>query len=434
MPRSRNPRASWGRAKTFKGLLSTEADSASAPAPDVDSASVIAIATEEVGIQTFYVVTSEAETQTADTNETGTQAYVATDVESKDDDDATQSVPASRSFWKRIEAANVIAAAAEGAAGASEADEGASSPRGRNPSARLLIADEAAAEASATCAPAGKVRLTPADVDPGAISTVAPVAVGNCASAALQIAAIRLPAPASPTMLHRHTLPRSPSRPLPAARNLFDGAMGAMREQRPHPSRPMAVGTLAAITLIAAAAALLGRTGSTLQPPPVRAHYRPPQTTPLRNANFGQALTSKGHTKGMHRVVIGAASTVAYTAAVLAVAPHFHAAIRVCSVAQAAHVPASVARSVALAGRQLIRGADVSRVPMAARRAVTAVAISRVLQSVVNALRRLSAEPTGSLTPPPPGWLHAVTSRLPPLPKVVSGGAAGVLTVLALWA
>ena len=53
-----------------------------------------------------------------------------------------------------------------------------------------LIADKAAAEARAPCAPAGKTRLTPADVDPGAISTVAPVAVGNCASIAACTAAV----------------------------------------------------------------------------------------------------------------------------------------------------------------------------------------------------------------------------------------------------
>ena len=53
-----------------------------------------------------------------------------------------------------------------------------------------LIADEAAAEATAPCAPAGKTRLTPADADPGAISTVAPVAVGNCASIAACTAAV----------------------------------------------------------------------------------------------------------------------------------------------------------------------------------------------------------------------------------------------------
>ena len=47
-----------------------------------------------------------------------------------------------------------------------------------------LIADDAATAATAPCAPAGKTILTPADVDPGAISTVAPVAVGNCASIA----------------------------------------------------------------------------------------------------------------------------------------------------------------------------------------------------------------------------------------------------------
>ena len=56
-----------------------------------------------------------------------------------------------------------------------------------------LIADEAATAATAPCAPAGKARLTPADVDPGAISTVAPVAVGNCASIAACTAAVSVP-------------------------------------------------------------------------------------------------------------------------------------------------------------------------------------------------------------------------------------------------
>ena len=56
-----------------------------------------------------------------------------------------------------------------------------------------LIADKAPAEARAPCAPAGKVRLTPADVDPGAISTMAPVAVGNCASIAACTAAVSVP-------------------------------------------------------------------------------------------------------------------------------------------------------------------------------------------------------------------------------------------------
>ena len=45
--------------------------------------------------------------------------------------------------------------------------------------AAALMADEAAVAATAPCAPAGKVRLTAADVDPGAMSTVAVVALGN---------------------------------------------------------------------------------------------------------------------------------------------------------------------------------------------------------------------------------------------------------------
>ena len=55
-----------------------------------------------------------------------------------------------------------------------------------------LIADEAATAATAPCAPDGKVRLTPADVDPGAISTVASVATGNCASITACTAAVSL--------------------------------------------------------------------------------------------------------------------------------------------------------------------------------------------------------------------------------------------------
>ena len=45
-----------------------------------------------------------------------------------------------------------------------------------------LMADEAAAAAAAPCAPAGKTRLTVADVEPGAMSTVTAVAPENCAS------------------------------------------------------------------------------------------------------------------------------------------------------------------------------------------------------------------------------------------------------------
>ena len=54
--------------------------------------------------------------------------------------------------------------------------------------AAALMADEAAADATAPCAPAEKVNLTPADVDPGAISTVA-VAPGKRASIAACTAA-----------------------------------------------------------------------------------------------------------------------------------------------------------------------------------------------------------------------------------------------------
>ena len=50
--------------------------------------------------------------------------------------------------------------------------------------AAALMADEAVAEATAPCAPAGKANLTAAEDDPGAISTVAVVAPGNCASIA----------------------------------------------------------------------------------------------------------------------------------------------------------------------------------------------------------------------------------------------------------
>jgi hypothetical protein len=45
--------------------------------------------------------------------------------------------------------------------------------------AAALISHEAAAEATAPCAPAGKASLTPAMVDPGATSTVTVVAVGK---------------------------------------------------------------------------------------------------------------------------------------------------------------------------------------------------------------------------------------------------------------
>ena len=55
-----------------------------------------------------------------------------------------------------------------------------------------LIADEAASAATAPSTPAGKTRLTPAEVDPGAISTVTPVAVGNCASNAACTAVVSL--------------------------------------------------------------------------------------------------------------------------------------------------------------------------------------------------------------------------------------------------
>ena len=47
-----------------------------------------------------------------------------------------------------------------------------------------LMADDAAAEATAPCAPAGNESLTAAEDDPGMISTVAAVAPGNCESIA----------------------------------------------------------------------------------------------------------------------------------------------------------------------------------------------------------------------------------------------------------
>ena len=50
--------------------------------------------------------------------------------------------------------------------------------------AAALMANEAVAAATAPCAPSGKSNLTPAVVDPGAMSTVAVVAPGNCASIA----------------------------------------------------------------------------------------------------------------------------------------------------------------------------------------------------------------------------------------------------------
>jgi hypothetical protein len=55
--------------------------------------------------------------------------------------------------------------------------------------AAASTAAEAVAAAMAPCGPAGKVRLTAAEVDPGAISTVAAVAPGNCASIAACTAA-----------------------------------------------------------------------------------------------------------------------------------------------------------------------------------------------------------------------------------------------------
>jgi hypothetical protein len=54
------------------------------------------------------------------------------------------------------------------------------------------MADEAAAEATAPCAPAGNEILTAAEDDPGTISTVAAVALGNCASIAACTAAVSL--------------------------------------------------------------------------------------------------------------------------------------------------------------------------------------------------------------------------------------------------
>ena len=55
--------------------------------------------------------------------------------------------------------------------------------------AAALMADEAVAEATAPCAPAGKANLTAAVVDPGVMSTVAVVAPGNCPSIAVCTAA-----------------------------------------------------------------------------------------------------------------------------------------------------------------------------------------------------------------------------------------------------
>jgi hypothetical protein len=52
-----------------------------------------------------------------------------------------------------------------------------------------LMADEAAAASAAPCGPALKARLTIPEADPGAMSTVTAVAVGNCASIAARTAA-----------------------------------------------------------------------------------------------------------------------------------------------------------------------------------------------------------------------------------------------------
>ena len=55
--------------------------------------------------------------------------------------------------------------------------------------AAALMADVAAAEATAPCGPAGKFRHTPAVVDPGAMSTVTLLAPGKRARAAACTAA-----------------------------------------------------------------------------------------------------------------------------------------------------------------------------------------------------------------------------------------------------
>ena len=87
----------------------------------------------------------------------------------------------------------VVAVASEATAIAADAGDRLGVPANQLPTAEdappadeaaVLMADEAVAEATAPCAPAGKANLTAAEDDPGAISTVAVVAPGNCASIA----------------------------------------------------------------------------------------------------------------------------------------------------------------------------------------------------------------------------------------------------------
>ena len=87
----------------------------------------------------------------------------------------------------------VVAVASEATAIAADAGDRLGVPANQLPTAEdappadeaaALMADEAVAEATAPCAPAGKANLTTAVVDPGAMSTVAVVAPGNCTSIA----------------------------------------------------------------------------------------------------------------------------------------------------------------------------------------------------------------------------------------------------------
>ena len=66
----------------------------------------------------------------------------------------------------------------------------ADAPPAADDTAAALMADVAAAEATAPCAPAGKASLTPAIIDPGATSSVTAVAVGKRASIAACTAAV----------------------------------------------------------------------------------------------------------------------------------------------------------------------------------------------------------------------------------------------------
>ena len=144
-------------------------------------------------------------------------------------------------------------------------------------------------------------------------------------------------------------------------------------------------------------------------------------------------------TEAAKRVALQSASAVAYTAAVIAIAPHVRMAMSVRHAAQAARVPilakhGSAARHAAAKLLRRARAAGVSSAAIKAAEATLALrAASRALPSIIKALRRLvlstaAGVPTPPLTPPSPmGALQVVTSRLPPIPK------AAVWTVLGLF-